>query len=969
MAAVVIQKAFSAGEWAPELNARVDLAKYHSAAALLRNFFVDYRGGASTRPGTKYILQAYRPAKKVRLIPFQASFTVNYVLEFGDFYIRFYVNGGPVLEAATTISGATQANPGVITDNAHGYNSGDWIFISGVGGMTQLNGNYYSVQVINANSYSLTDLFGNVINTTTFGAFTSNGSAQRVYTLTSPFAAGDLALVKFTQSVNSMILCHPSYPPQVLTLTSAANWSITAINFGPTIASPTGAAAVTTLAAGSVNYAYAVTAVDVNGQESGISSVATLSSKQDLRTTAGTNTISWSAVAGAISYNIYKTQVSYAGAVPNGQQFGFIGNSTGLSFVDSNIAPDFSQCPPIVQNPFAGASVVALTLTGSDNYATVPAVTVAAPGSGVQATAYASLGVSAFIATTIVVSEAGVASPVGQSITFPNGVAGLITAATPIGVGHSWNVTGLSVINGGSITGAGNAAPSPLTPTGVSGGYSYVSGTASVTWSLGPSVGALVLIQGGFGYTSNPAVTFSAGAATATATIGTISGGGGGSTGFVGGNPSVPGFFDERLVLAATPGALQTFYMSQPGAPYNFSISDPIEPNDAITGSIVSGKLNAIKSMLSAPTGLIMFTSQQAWLVNGGSSGASVTPIDVTATGHAYNGASDVPPLQINFDYLYVQSKGSKVRDLTYNFYTAIYTGTDVSVLSSHLFFGYQIQEWAWAEEPFGIVWCVRNDGTLLALTFMKEQEVVGWAHSDTNGLFQSVASITEAAEPAPGSSVVATVDAVYLVVQRVVNGQTLQYIERMADRFPQDGYKACWAVDAGLQYSGAPATVFTGLQHLTGMTVVGLADGVPFTTVVSATGSITLGTPATLVTVGLKFTPQLQTLAIDVGDPTIQTKLKNIPFSSLRVRSTLGLSIGKNFTTLVPMKDLVVGAVNSTTTGLPAAQQVVTDLWTGDARTFLDSAFTTYGQYCVEQDQPFYATVLGTIPALAIDK
>src|SRR6516164_8248006 len=99
MAASVIQTSFNSGGWSPALNARVDIQKYHSGAALLRNFFVDYRGGATTRPGTKFIQQAR--SNTVRLIPFQASFAVTYIPVFGPGYIRFYSNGAPVLEGGT----------------------------------------------------------------------------------------------------------------------------------------------------------------------------------------------------------------------------------------------------------------------------------------------------------------------------------------------------------------------------------------------------------------------------------------------------------------------------------------------------------------------------------------------------------------------------------------------------------------------------------------------------------------------------------------------------------------------------------------------------------------------------------------------------------------------------------------------------------------------------------------------------
>src|SRR6267142_3633393 len=98
----VIQTSFNAGEWAPTLYARVDLAKYHSGAALLRNFTVDYRGGATTRPGTKFVaISQNNAASPPRLVRFQASFTVSYIVEFGVLngagYVRFYTNGAPVL--------------------------------------------------------------------------------------------------------------------------------------------------------------------------------------------------------------------------------------------------------------------------------------------------------------------------------------------------------------------------------------------------------------------------------------------------------------------------------------------------------------------------------------------------------------------------------------------------------------------------------------------------------------------------------------------------------------------------------------------------------------------------------------------------------------------------------------------------------------------------------------------------------
>lgn len=921
-----MQFSFHTGEWAPALNARVDLAKYHSAAALLRNFYVDYRGGASSRYGTKYCLQAFKSATKVRLIPFQASFTVSYVLEFGDKYIRFFNNGAAILEATKNITAATQANPAVITSAAHGFSNGDWVYIASVGGMTQLNGKYYIVAGVTANTFQLHNLFNANINSTGYSAYTAGGTVQRVYTIASPYAAADLALLKYAQNANTLIICHPNYAPQVLTLNSAASWTIVPITFGATISAPQTPGATTTLAAGNVNYSYQITAVDANGQE-GPPATTTLAALQDLRTTPGTNSITWTAPATGIptSYNVYKAELRYTNAVPGGASYGFIGNCTGLTFVDSNIDSDFSQTPPISTNPFSGAGVSNITLTNAGTgYTSVPTVSIAAGAPTATAQAIMTF-------ETVTVIGSGLGWGVGNLIPLPYGGIAQVTNVDFPG-GH---VTAIALLNPGSTTAIAGATFQNL------GQPPVVS--FSATWKIL----SISLLTPGAGYGGAPAVTISGGggaAGAATTTLGASSAG----------NPSVPSFFQQRLVLAAPPGAVNRFYMSQPGSPYNFDLSNPIQADDAITGTLVANQLNTIKSMVSMSSGLIMLTDKAAWQINGGSAGAAVEPQSIIANSQSQNGAADLPIIVANFDMLYVQAKGSIVRDSTYNFYANIFTGTDISVLSSHLFFGFQIPEWAWAEEPFKLVWAIRNDGAALSLTFLKEQELIGWTHHDTLGLFQSVASITE-------STANGAVDAVYFVVQRTINGQSVQYIERMADRFIS-GLSTCWCVDAALQYNSTPATVFSGLDHLVGQTVTGLADGVVVPPqVVAANGSITLGAAASIVTLGLPFIPQLQTLALDLGEPTQQGRRKKITGVTVRVEDTLGLKIGQTFNSLVAMKDLVRGNVGS------ATNEVVSTLITADARTIIDPLWGVPGQYCIQQDSPLPATILGVIPEFTL--
>jgi hypothetical protein len=934
---MAVQSSFNSGEWAPALNARVDLAKYHSGAALLQNFFVDYRGGASTRPGTAYVIQAFISAMPVRLIPFQASFNVGYCLEFGNFYMRPLFDGQPILETTFAISGATQANPCVLTVTGNNYNLGDWIFISMVVGMTQLNGRYFSISAVAGASITLADLNGVAINSIAFGAYVSGGTTARLYKIQSPFAAADLALVKFVQNVDTMIMCHLNYPPQTLTLTNPTSWAISAVVIGSTVSPPTSVAVTTSLSAGSANYSYVVTSIDQNGQESAPSIAGTLTGRLDIRSNAGTNIISWTGAIGAVSYNVYEAVVSLFGVVPPGINYGFIGSCIGTSFVDSNIGPDFSVSPPVVADPFIGGDLLSVTVTAAGSYTTFPTVVTSSGSPTVAAVLSPVLNLaSANLTTTTNATNYFV----GEGIEFQNGIILIIQS---LGGGFTHTVVFHPLNYPGTNLGSISAGPLPSSITSIDT-HTTVS---SVTWG----VYQVTVNSPGFGYnTTTPAITFSPTGATATAVASALSGT----------NPAVPGLFQQRLVLASTANLPQTFWMSEPGLYYNFNTSMISNPKDSIEGTLVSGVLNTIKAFVPASAGLLVLTDKASWVVNGGAAYAAISPATINATAQSYIGANDVPPIVANYDVLYVQSKGSGVYDLAFNIYVSVFTGTDISIISSHLFFGHQILQWAWANFPFYVAWAIRDDGVMLSLTYIKEQDFIAWAQHNTQGSFNSVAAVTESTVSA------GNVDAIYVVVQRTVNGNVVQYIERMADRVYPTGVKSAWAVDSGQQFSGSPATTFQGAEHLAGLTVTGLADGAiipPFTMPVS--GIFTLGVAASLVTVGLGFTCNLQTLAIDIGEPSIQGKVKKIPYVDVRVKDTLGLSIGNDANSLVPMQDLIVGNVSSTLTG--QAAQVVTDLVTGDARTFLGPTYTVPGQYYIRQSNPFPASILGVFPALVV--
>jgi hypothetical protein len=168
--------------------------------------------------------------------------------------------------------------------------------------------------------------------------------------------------------------------------------------------------------------------------------------------------------------------------------------------------------------------------------------------------------------------------------------------------------------------------------------------------------------------------------------------------------------------------------MSQPGAFKNYDTRIPTIDSDAITGSPWSLQVNGIQWMIPMPGGLVVMTGLSAWQLTG-SGGSSLNPTAITpsnqqAQQQAFNGVhSHIPPLRIDNDIVYVQAKGSIYRNLTYELLSNIYTGSDLTLNSSHLFNSLHMRENAWCEEPFKILWVVREDGIMLSLTYVTS----GW--------------------------------------------------------------------------------------------------------------------------------------------------------------------------------------------------------------------------------------------------
>lgn len=222
----ILYQNFVSGELSPNMWGRTELPVVKNGCKRVRNFIMATQGPADFRPG--FMLAHHTRRDKIANgIKFEFNDEQAYGLEFTEGYLRFYKDDAIIVESDKTITGITQASPGVITSAGHGYASGDEIFITGVKGMTELNGNSYLVVYIGANTFSLTDRDGNAINTSGYGAWTSGGVCNRIYEITTPYLeAADLFKLKVTQNADTMYIDHPYYEPRKLTRSGHTNWTL-----------------------------------------------------------------------------------------------------------------------------------------------------------------------------------------------------------------------------------------------------------------------------------------------------------------------------------------------------------------------------------------------------------------------------------------------------------------------------------------------------------------------------------------------------------------------------------------------------------------------------------------------------------------------------------------------------------------------------------------------------------------------
>lgn len=258
--------------------------------------------------------------------------------------------------------------------------------------------------------------------------------------------------------------------------------------------------------------------------------------------------------------------------------------------------------------------------------------------------------------------------------------------------------------------------------------------------------------------------------------------------------PRAVGYFQQRLCYASTDNKPQTLWFSRTGVFTNFGFSFPTKDDDAITWTIASNEVNTIQH-LTPLRSLMTFTDGAEWLIQGQSSGFTAKTIN--GDPQTYNGIGGLRPLVLNDTALYAQERGRTVTAFGYSLDSDGFSGSDISVLSPQMLQEFDLVDWDYQKIPYSVVWGARDDGQMIGITYLAEQQVIGWHRHTTDGEVLSVCSVPEGRQ-----------DALYLCVAREIGGQTLHYVERMAERqlqrYQGDPIIAyAWFVDCGLRYDG----------------------------------------------------------------------------------------------------------------------------------------------------------------------
>lgn len=821
------QTNFTAGELSPLLHGRGDLAKYANGAAELTNMLVLPHGGATRRPGTRFVSEAGGNGGAVRLAPFRFSTEQAYVLEFGERSLRIYRDGGRIEAGAVSAAisnGGFDATVAGWDDLSNGGAAIDHRLLGGA--------EAGSWGAATATAYVLGDGLAGARHV---GLRFRNAVAGTVTGVRIPVSAVAAAL----NAVAALYTDDGGSPgarigedSDATALDAAGDADFAWSSGAPELAADTdywvvlsdidgGSGQAELYAANSQGAGFVSGRADtVAGIGDGTGSFSTAHDwriRVTVRPDGADGVLSLDGAAGGTAAAEQAVALAEAGArhllrfrvrgLPGDAARLRIGTASGgTDLVDDREAgpgwhvAGFSTA---AASAFVGFRRAGGGSVQIDDVAIVPAgaVELATPWGAKEAFAL-NLAQSADV-----LYIAHPDHPPHKLLRYGHDEWSLVEAPFADGPWLDEN-TGATTLQPAATTGAGVAVTASGTE-GINGGRGF----------LATDVGrALRLAHGGsWGWgviaAREDATHVRVDIRRAFAGTGAVTAWRLGAWSATTGWPTCVTFHEQRLCWAGERSRPQTFRTSKTNDFENMAPTTPdgtVEDDAAMTYAIAANEVNAI-GWMSSTRSLVLGTAGGTWPVRANSLDDPLTPANIQIKRANTFGASARAPVEVGDAVLYLSPSTRKLRELAFLIERDNFAAPDLTILAEHAIRP-GIVQMAHAQEPWGTVWAVRGDGALLAMTYEREHEVVAWTRHILGGTCAGGPARVEsvAAIPAPDGARTQ----IWLAVCRTVGGQTRRFVEVLSDGLPDDAPPAgavfvdCGlTLDAPLAITGASAT------------------------------------------------------------------------------------------------------------------------------------------------------------------
>jgi hypothetical protein len=421
------------------------------------------------------------------------------------------------------------------------------------------------------------------------------------------------------------------------------------------------------------------------------------------------------------------------------------------------------------------------------------------------------------------------------------------------------------------------------------------------------------------------------------------------------GYPKSVCFHEQRLWFGNTSNQPQTFWASEIGNYTNFQPDNYLYKGDVDDATGFSFTLGANKSQ--AITWIASKGSCLIGTVNGvysirGSNNTSISAKNISAKKETDVNCANILYTETANEVIFVERIGKKVYSLGYSFEIDGYMATDLTLLAEHLGNDSSIVEIVYQEIPDKILWARRSDGSLISCTYIKSQEVNGWARHElggTNAVVRSIITI-------PGDDRTE----LWIHTSRTINASTVRYIELLNAVFFGGEKEDAKFLDCMGTYDSTATTTVTGLSWLEGETVSILADGSVRPDVTVSGGSITLTRSASVVQVGFNYNSDMRTLSLEGGSVigTSQSALSRVSKYAVRFYETLGGKIGHDGT------DLDIIYFRAPTDVMGASSPLYSGFKKGAFPKGFEDEYTIF----VRQYQPLPMTILGIVSTVSVE-